>query len=307
MAIPKVVEKLKLALERSRHPSTAERVSAMYELGSLCSVDQRRGYKAAEEPDGVPGAIYRRALSRLGSTLADTLEPQEVRCAAIDALAGTGSSQAVTWVASSLDDGDPEVRAVAHEALLMMFPLEMGARRVLIERGDQEAVDLLMEQLGSEWGENTRVGAATEVSLLADDAVPIDPRAVPLLITAVGEAETFDLAYAAMHALGCLGDPVAIPTLLDVMTAPRDWKEAGVAEARSAIRMIVNFGGDPAERCLIEQLPRFPAAAAAALGDEGSAQTIPLLTQLSEDETQTEETRIAAREAVARIRARIAR
>jgi HEAT repeat protein len=304
MVILEVVEKLKLALERSQHPSTAERVSAMYELGSLCS-SLRHGSKTEEEPYGVRGAIYRRALHRLGSALADTLEPNEVRCAAIDVLAVNGSSHAVTWVAWRLDDEDPEVRALAHEVLLMGFSLETGARRVLIKRGDQEAVDLLMGQLSSKWVETTQVRAATEVSRLAEDAVPIDPRAVPLLITAVGEAETFDLVRAAMHALGRLADPAAIPTLLDVMTAPGKWEEAGVAEAGLAIRMIVSFARDAAERCLLEQLPRFPTAVAAVFGDVGSESAIPLLTQLSEDDTQTEETRTAAREAVARISARV--
>ena len=109
-----------------------------------------------------------------------------------------------------------------------------------------------------------------------------DPQAVPALVEILkSDIHNRHARAAAAEALGKLGDPQAVPALIDALVSHRGWQDEGVPEA--AARALGKLRDPSAVPVLIQavrkETPSVQIAACEALGEMGVPEAVPTLIQ----------------------------
>ena len=109
-----------------------------------------------------------------------------------------------------------------------------------------------------------------------------DPQAVPALVEILkSDIHNRHARAAAAESLGKLGDPQAVPALIDALISHRGWQDEGVPEA--AARSLGKLGAHSAVPVLIQalrkEIPSIQIAACEALGAIGAPEAVPALIQ----------------------------
>jgi HEAT repeat protein len=225
----------------SATPKPCPRSSKHWGIATVMfAVRQRRRWANSATPKPCPRSSKHWGIATVG-----------VRRAAAEALGKLGDPQAVPALIQALGDSDRDVRRAAAEALGKLGdPQAVPPLSVWAHAGKDAARDALqtlghpmldlpqaVAQVAAQgaWGVLIRALTCTQVR---EVVVGLGAPAVPPLIKALGDGD-WDVCAAAAEALGAIGDPQAVPALIQAeVDCGRFWSENVRRAARQAIQQI---------------------------------------------------------------------